>query len=102
MDRETSRMVRDVTVDRLGPALRVSVVILALSLSVAALVAGWSLTTRATMVGVGPAPVVYRENLLTGEADFCALGGGIVRCFHAPKRGEIVRAGSDTVAAAQG
>ena len=95
-------MVHGVTVDRLGPALRVSGVILALSLSVAALIAAWSMTTRVTMVSAGPAPVVYRENLVTGDADFCAVAGGTVHCFAAPRRGEIVPAGSDTVAAAQG
>lgn len=102
MDGETSRMVRGVTVDRLGRGLRVSGAILALSLSVAALVAAWTLTTRTTMVAADSFPIIYRENLLTGQADFCAAGGGIVQCYDVPKRGENATAGSDTVAAAQG
>ena len=62
-------------------AVTVAVIVAAASVSVLALSAAWSLTTRTTAVE-SPWGVVYRENLLTGHGEFCAVvtGGNEVRC----------------------
>lgn len=73
MDGEAGRMVRGVTVERHRGLLRVSGAILALSLSVAALTAAWAMTTRTTSATTQGWPFVYRENLITGHAEFCGL-----------------------------
>lgn len=71
-------MVRGLTMttDRV---LRASGVLLALCLSLAALVVAWGQTTRTTATG-SPAGTVFRENLRTGEAEFCRAANGAARC----------------------
>ena len=65
------------TLDR---TLRLSGVLLALSLSLAALAVGWAATTRTTAATTGAFPGVYRENLLTGRGEFCGAAAGSARC----------------------
>lgn len=66
------------TLDR---TLRLSGVVLALSLSLAALAVGWAATTRTTAATTGQFPGVYRENLLTGRGEFCGpVGEAASRC----------------------
>ena len=83
MDGETSGLVRGMNLatslsvtDRL--ALRVALVAVILS----ALTVAWANTTRTTTAPTGAVPAVFRENLITGAAEFCLLGpGGVMHCL---------------------
>lgn len=65
-------------------ALRLSGVVLALSLSLAALAVGWAATTRTTPTATAGWPGIYRENLLTGRAEFCGPTPGWARVVCIP------------------
>lgn len=68
----------------LDRTLRLSGVVLALSLSLAALAVGWAATTRTTPAATAGWPGVHRENLLTGRADFCGPTPGWARVVCIP------------------
>lgn len=56
----------------LDGTLKASAIILAGSLSLAALAHAWAATTRTTATPAGSWPGVIRENLLTGDVSYCA------------------------------
>lgn len=56
----------------LDGTLKASAIILAGSLSLAALAHAWAATTRTTATPAGAWPGVFRENLWTGEVRYCA------------------------------
>ena len=75
MDGEKSGLVRGMNLatalsatDRL--ALRVALVAIVLSFVAMALSVAWANTTRTTSATAGELPGVYRENLITGAAEF--------------------------------
>lgn len=57
----------------LDGTLKASAIILAGSLSLAALAHAWAATTRTTATTPGGYPAVFRENLLTGRGRFCGV-----------------------------
>lgn len=69
----------------LDGTLRASAIILAGSLSVAALAHAWAATTRTTATTPGNYPAVFRENLLTGQGRFCGVSqDGRASCVASP------------------
>jgi len=69
--------------------VRAAAVVLAGSLSLAALAFAWGQVNRTTAVAYDRWPVVVRENLVTDRVDFCIVGGdqqgsGCVRAERRP------------------
>lgn len=57
-------------------SLKIAGAAVACAVSVLAVAGAWSLTTRTTPVQPG---VVYRENLVTGRAEFCSAAYGCAK-----------------------
>lgn len=89
MDWTAGGMVRDRPVSRLDTAVRLSCVVLAACLSLAALAFAWGQLDRTTPISAGITPMVYRENLITGRLAFCfAREDGSTPCYSTPASSE--------------
>ena len=85
MDEETRAMVR-LNGNGLDRALKVSLVVCAFSVALAALAVTWSASVRVAPGSPAAWPTVYRENVWTGRGEFCGVGqDGAFRCI----RGEV-------------
>lgn len=86
MDGEAGGLVRGMNLGGLSAIDRLAVRVAAVAVIVAALTVAWGNTTRTTSATAGDLPGVYRENLITGAAEFCLFApDGSARCFaHRP------------------